>query len=238
MNWRERLQQLQDWSGWRRHAPAGFSVLAHVVVFGVLGTMMASAVPPAPEREVVISVQFVEPIAEMAGVTPPPRVKAPAPAERAPVTGTPTAPVVPSTGSDTPSAPGDDSVYLGPPQVLTNPGLAKGLAGLTASDACAARFGPKAKECAGRDLAARTGKMDSVLPRPKQELAQYFGAYMSTCPYLVGCEPAGEHITPSGTRAPPPQSAASAGAEQLGGIHDSVGRLDFNPDHFDRGFGD
>ena len=37
-----------------------------------------------------------------------------------------TAPVSPSTGPATPSSPGDDSVYLGPPQVLANPGLAKG----------------------------------------------------------------------------------------------------------------
>lgn len=218
-------------------------MLAHAVVLGVLGSAMAATGSPPPGREMVLDVEFVTPMPELApplaGVTPPPRAKAPTPTGRATATDAGRAPIVPSTGSTSPTAPGDDSVYLGPPSILTNPGAAKGLAGVMGNDPCAAtRPGPKPRECAGRELAAKTGKMDSVMPRSKQELAQHFGAYMPTCPYLVGCEPKGEWISTNGTRAPPPQSPASAGAEGLGGIHDSVGRLDFNPDHFDRGFGD
>lgn len=237
-----------DSSGWRRHAPAGASVLVHAVLLTAVAGMMATALPPSPDarRQVVLAVELltdpelVEPV-PLAGVTPPPRIRAPRPADApttsaeapAPRPAVPTAPIAP-----TGRKPGEDSVYLGPPSILNNPGAPPGLASLMGKDTCEARFGPKAKECAGRELAARTGTMDSVMPRSRQELAQHFAAYMPTCPYLVGCEPAGEYITPSGTRAPPPQSPMSAGAEGLGGIHDSVGRLDFNPDHFDRGFGD
>jgi len=238
MIWRGRFTHLSNWPGWRKHAPAGLSVLVHLPVVGVLGSLTASVASPGPTpREVVLSVELVTPLPEpapWAGVTPPARVTTPSTTRETSRTLS-----APSAETPAPSASADDadSVYL-PPQVLTNPGLSKGLAGLTGGAPCTARYGPKAKECAGRQLAAKTGKMDSVMPRSKQELGQHFGEFMPTCPYLVGCEPSGEYISPAGTRAPPPQSAASAGAEQLGGIHDSVGRLDFNPDHFDRGFGD
>lgn len=110
------------------------------------------------------------------------------------------------------------------------------------------RFGPKAKECAGKELAARTGKMDSVMPRTKEQLAQHFAEYMPKCQFKVGCE-GGEWISTNGTRGvgkPPPGSAGdrgvgtpgAGGAASVGGINTIVGRLGFNPDHTDPGFGD
>jgi hypothetical protein len=98
------------------------------------------------------------------------------------------------------------------------------------------KVGIKPKEC-GTDWAAKVGTMDSALPRSKEEQAKYYADLMPTCLYRVGCDPF-ERINPSGTRPPPKQSPASAGAAQLGGLNDSVGRLEFNPDHFDRAFGD
>jgi len=67
-------------------------------------------------------------------------------------------------------------------------GVAKGLASLMGDDPCVARYGPKAKECAGRDLAKKTGPMDSLLPTTKEEQARNYAAFMEKCPNWVGCE--------------------------------------------------
>ncbi len=248
MMWDERLQLVATWPGWRRHAPAAGSVAFHLVtaalIAATLGVAAGAPATNAPDEEFLaidlVSLPPEEIPPPSSGVTPP-RAPAPRPTATEPapsISGPRHTPLVPETPS-TPGGPADsDSVYLGPPSVLIGPGTPPGLAGLMGRDECAARFGPKSKECAGQELAARTGDKDSLMPRSRLELAEHFGAYMPTCLYLVGCDEKREYISPAGTRAPPPQSPASAGAEQLGGIHDSVGRLDFNPDHFDRGFGD
>ena len=90
--------------------------------------------------------------------------------------------------------------------------------------------------------------MDSLLPRSKDDLAQHYADYMPTCPYRVGCEPGVRRTVngslPAGRDAPGSGNDRGAGtphvggAGGLGGLHDSIGRLGFNPDHTDPGFGD
>ncbi len=232
-------------------------MLAHAVLLSAVAGMMATALPPPPDvgRQEVIAVELlpdpeiVEPVPR-AGVTPPPRTRAPRPsdapsasAEAAAPRPGPTAPVEP-----TDRKAGEDSVYLGPPSILSDPGVPPGLASLMGKDPCEARFGPKAKECAGRELAARTGTMDSVMPRKKEELAQHFAEFMPTCQHKVGCED-GEWISINGTRSAAKAAPGSAndrgqrahmggGAASLGGPHTVVGRLPQKPDFVDPGFGD
>jgi len=259
MNWQGRIRLVLESSGWRRHAPAGASVLVHAVLLSAVAGMMATALPPLPDasRKVVLAVELVpvleisEPV-PMAGATPPPRTRAPRPVETPSASAE--APAPRSAGPTAPAADpkdrkaGEDRVYLGPPSILNDPGVPPGLASLMGKDPCEARYGPKAKECAGRQLAARTGAMDSVMSRSKEDLAQYFAEYMPKCAFKVGCE-GGEWISSNGTRsvakAPPgsaddrgQMAAMAGGAASLGGLNTIVGRLGFNPDHTDPGFGD
>lgn len=247
MNWRERIGQWPQWPGWRRHVPAAGSVVAHAVVITAVAGMMAAAPEEKPREKRYLAVQLVAP-PEMpkpeAGVTPPPRPR-PSPA---PATAT-TRPAGPSTTTpaptpDTGKASGD-TFYIGPPITKDAPA---GLASLMGNDPCAVKFGPKPKECAGLDLAKRTGQMDSVMPRDEQQLAQFYGEFMPKCTMRVGCE-GGEWISSIGTRGvgkPAPGSAndhgvgtpGAGGAASLGGLHTSVGRLGFNREHTDPGFGD
>lgn len=261
MNWRERTQNWFDQPGWRKHAPAGGSVVAHVAAVAVFAGMMAAvkaedAPRPRPQKPVmeVELVQLPEALPVEAGVTPPPRVKPEAAPEKA-------APNLPSLPPDKrkPNAPAtaapadsgaadDDNTFYVPAMPNAPTGVAKGLASLMGDDECAAKFGPKARECAGRDLAKRTGRMDSMMPRSQEQLAQYFGEFMPKCQLRVGCQ-GGEWISSIGTRGvgkPPPGSGndrdqpalMAGGAATLGGLNATTGRLGFNPDHTDPGFGD
>lgn len=258
MIWRESIRQLSNSPGWRKHAPAGASFLAHVVLLWAVSGMIAGALPPLPDasRQVVLAVEllpdleFTEP-EPMAGVAPP-RARAPRPSGTLPATAE--APAPRSSGPSAPSADtkdtkaGEDSVYLGPPAILNDRGVPPGLTSLMGKDPCEAQFGPKAKECAGRELAARTGNMDSVMSRSKEDLAEHFAAYVPKCPWLVGCD-GGEWVSTNGTRsvakAPPgsaddrgQMAAMAGGAASLGGLNTIVGRLSQKPDFVDRGFGD
>lgn len=251
MTWRERIQQLVDRPGWRRHAPAVGSVVAHVAVIGVIASIMAAvtaedAPRPKPQGE-VLSVELVQiPDIEIdASVTPPPRAKpqippASLPADRRRATAPSAAPA--DTGR---SSPNEETFYVPPTQT---PGVAQGLASLMGDDPCVATVGPKARECAGRQLAKRTGPMDSMMPRTKEQIAQYYPEFAPKCQWRVGCE-GGEWISSMGTRSVAkgaPGSGSdrdqpalmSGGAATLGGMNATVGRLGFNPEHTDPGFGD
>jgi hypothetical protein len=254
MNWREQIRQWSQWPGWRTHAPAAGSFVAHIAVVGIFAGMMATAITPTtprpPPARAVLSVELV-PMMELpdlklpAGVTPPPRPSPATPLSPAdkrrvngPTQSAPSAAVIPD----------DDTFYTGPPAVLTQPGVAQGLASVMGNDPCVARYGPKARECAGRDLAKRTGAMDSVLERPKEQLAQHYAEFMAKCPYWSGCD--GEYLLSSnGTRSVAKGAPGSGGdrdqpammaggAATLGGLNATTGRLGFNPDFRDRGFGD
>jgi hypothetical protein len=258
MTWHERLQQAKSWPGWRRHAPVAGSVAVHVVgavvAMATLGAASGAPVrPPPPPPEAFIAIDLVAELPPEAGVTPPPRTAAPRPdasTDTAPPDprkrAQPSGPALPGPAAPAPSGGADgDTVYI-PPSIMVGPGPA-GLQGLTSNDRCSGRYGPKPKDCPS-DLAGRVGTMDSLLPRSKDDLAQHFADYMPTCPYRVGCEP-GVRRTVNGSYPagrPPPGSADDRGAGTpqaggpagLGGLHDSVGRLGFNPDHTDSGFGD
>ena len=247
MTWHELLQQAKSWPGWRRHAPVAGSVGAHVVgavvAMATLGAAAGAPVrPPPPSPEAFIAIDLVAELPPEAGVTPPPRTAAPRPdasTDTAPPDprkrAQPSGPALPGPASPAPSGGADgDTVYI-PPSIMVGPGPA-GLQGLTSNDRCSGRYGPKPKDCPS-DLAGRFGTMDSLLPRSKDDLAQHYADYMPTCPYRSGCEP-GERRTINGAHAVNNNGPAAGGAGSLGGLHDSVGRLGFNPDHTDQGFGD
>jgi len=217
---------------------------------------MASGAPTSAESEEFIAIELLsqppeEIVIPEAGVSPP-RAQTPRPAPSDPST-----PSVPNprkrpqtSGQGAPVAPGaaddSDSVYI-PPSIFTGPGPA-GLQSLLGKDPCAdPRPERRPRDC-GSDLAGRVGKMDSVLPRSKDDLAQHYADYMPTCPYRSGCEP-GTGKTITGTNGVGRAAAGSAddrgagtpqaaGGASIGGLSDSVGRLGFNKDHVDPGFGD
>ncbi|MFT3724503.1 MAG: hypothetical protein QM773_13030 [Hyphomonadaceae bacterium] len=228
------------------------SVAVHAVagVF-VMGAIAVSAAKPEaetsrdPRREKIIEIALMAeslplPAAPKPGA-PRPATKPSAPTDAAPPLGKPGAKgQQEATPADTQAV--EDGVSFGAPA----DGLARGLASVSGSDPCKAKHGPKPREC-GADWAAK-GNQASLMPTTKQEKAQYYAEYMPKCPWNVGCE-GGEWISTNGTRSVGRAAPGSrndhgsstpmaAGAAGLGGLHDSVGRLGFNPDHFDRGFGD
>lgn len=256
MSWLERIQQLVDRPGWRRHAPAAGSVVAHFAVVALIAGMMTGVTAenapnhkPSTRFMSVELVQLPEQPVE-AGVTPPPHAKP----DATPTRSAPTLPAdrrranAPTAPADRGAASADDDTFYVPPSSQAQPGVAQGLASLMGDDPCVATIGPKARECAGRELAKRTGRMDSAMARPKEQLAQYFGEFMPKCTIRVGCE-GGEWISSIGTRGvgkAPPGSAGdrgvgtpmAGGAASLGGANTIVGRLGFNREHTDPGFGD
>lgn len=93
----------------------------------------------------------------------------------------------------------------------------------------------KPKDCV-TNWAAAVGKMDTAMPRSKEELRTYYAEFMTRCAYRVGCEPPGR--LNNGTRSFGQTSPQALGPGGLQGINEVVGRLGFNPDHTDPGFGD
>lgn len=247
MTWQERARELASWPGWRRHAPAAGSAAFHLVAVALAAATLgvASSAPTSATSEDFIAIELITPPPEEvvipeAGVSPP-RVATPRPAPSDPsVPAAPDPRKRPQPGQGAPVAPGtpadSDSVYI-PPSILKTPGPA-GLQGLVAGNNPCADPRPerRPRECAS-DLTARVGNMDTMQPRSKDDLAQHFADYMPTCPYRVGCEP-GERSTHNGSHATDNNGNAAGGPGSLGGLHDSVGRLGFNPDHMDPGFGD
>lgn len=239
----------------RRHAPAAGSVVVHLVAsVVVVAAIAASAAKPEAaasrdaKREKIIEIALMADSLPLPGD---PRPATPRPATKSPTGVSP--PVAspgakgtqPDTPADVPTAAteADDGVSFG----AVPDGLQRGLASVSGSDPCKAKYGPKPREC-GTDWAGKMGSQPSLMPATKAEQAQQYAEYTPKCPWNVGCE-GGEWISTNGTRSVGRAAPGSrndhgsstpmaAGAAGLGGLHDSVGRLGFNPDHFDRGFGD
>lgn len=225
---------------WRSHAPVAGSIAAHGVVGLAVAAVMASSVKPEierPEQPPLEVALMLDSIPVPVEVRPP----APKPLPRTRAEPTDTAPIIPGptrkdekAATPQPVAEADsESVYI-PPSPFATYAPTGGLQGLANLDPCApSRYGPRPRECS--QLAAQVGSLEQLTPRSKQELAQQHGEFMPTCAYAVGCE-GGEWISTNGTRSVAGTRMAG-GVESVGGAADIVGRLGFNPDHFDRGFG-
>lgn len=245
MGYPERLKQWVDWPGWRRHGPAAGSVAAHLVAaLAITGILAASGKPLPP---VATPPEFAPlEVALVAEALPAPSertVTVPKPAPSSKPAGD-TAPIAPAPRKDqrqqptaSPPDPGPatgDTVYLGP-SPFAQPARKGGLEGLATNDPCTAPIGIKPKDCV-TNWAASMGSMDSVMPRSDEEMARYHAEFMTRCRFRVGCEP--NEVLNNGARSFGAKSPMASGAGGVQGINELVGRLGFNPDHTDPGFGD
>lgn len=243
------MQKWAAWAGWRQHAPAAGSVAAHAVVGLALVTMMAAVskpeIRPAPPIPDAIEISLLPEENHEVDVRPAPASAAPrttpSPAA-APVADT--APVLPPPRKDQkqqtvapdPAPPDPESVYV-PRSPFASIGPTGGLEGLVNRDPCTALVGTKPKDCAA-NWAARVGAMDSMMPRSKEELQQQYAAFITPCPWKVGCEPLPDGKLLNGARSFGLKSPMASGPGGVQGINELVGRLGFNPDNTDPGFGD
>ncbi|MEQ1608102.1 MAG: hypothetical protein ABL956_03895 [Hyphomonadaceae bacterium] len=145
-----------NWPGWRRHAPASGSVVAHGVVgLAIVGLMAASGQPQAAKPTTIPEAIEVSLIADSLPMpVRPPLRPTPALAKSEP---TDTAPSWPSprrndkqlTTATPPQQPAPmashDSVNLGP-SPFAQPAQAGRVEGLASRDPCTARVGVKPKE--------------------------------------------------------------------------------------------
>lgn len=250
-----RIRQWAAWAGWRQHAPAAGSVVVHIVLgVAVVGLLAATGktLPPVadpPRREVLEislmtdSLPLPSEVARPSSSTP----KTPPPFSRGDTV--PTAPppakttrkdekrAAPDAPAPVASAGNDGGVTLGP-SPFAMPERKGGIEGLAGNDPCTARIGIKPKEC-GTNWAAAMGNQASVMPRSKEDMKKYYAEFMTPCPWKVGCE-GGEWKSNNGTRSvfSANGSPMMSGAGGLGGINELTGRLGFNPDATDPGFGD
>ena len=246
MELREQIRHWAGWPGWRRHAPAAGSLVAHASIgLAMIGMVAASGRPPAAKLTIIPEAIEVSLIADSLPmpVRPAPR-PTPATAKSEPADAAPSLPPPrrndrqPTTATP-PRQPApvqsNDSVYLGP-SPFAQPVQPGGLEGLASRDPCATRIGLKAKDCV-TNWAAAVCKMDTIMPRSKEELRTYHAEFMTHCARKVGCEPTDGRLN-NGTRTFGQKSPMAPGAGGVQGINEIVGRLGFNPDHTDPGFGD
>src|SRR5690349_1240887 len=143
----------------RRHAPVVGSILVHAAAgLVVTSAVLVSAANPAPEegreprRDRIIEIALIAdslplPVAPKPGA-PRPAIRPKAATDPAPTLGAPA-----STGQQPAIAgaqPADDSVSFGAPVG----GLERGLAGVSGSDPCKVRVGPRPRTC-GADWASK-----------------------------------------------------------------------------------
>lgn len=242
------------WGSWRRYAPASLSAVFHGLCLLVVWSVAARDQPEPIPRGLtdVLSVELISepPVASAPDLGGAAAVSVRVPFETDRARSPAGAPRTVQRSAEAPSAAdvsdAGDSVF-GPPS-LNGPSGPAGLRSVMGHTPCAdlpRQLRPT--EC-NAELAARVGPLDSLLPRPRADLVQHFGVFMPSCPYRVGCGPAVPG-TVNGSQSAGRASPGSAGdrgagtpnaggAAGLGGLHDSVGRLGFNPDHTDPGFGD
>jgi hypothetical protein len=143
--------------------------------------------------------------------------------------------------------PSDDEggVYLGD-SYLADSGVPLGLRSLLEEDPCAPKKGLPRGDC-GPTWTQKFASNTYTITPSEQQLKRMYPGIIPPCPYKTGCERSAMNIngTRSVGRAPPGSirdtgsaSPMAGGAAGLGGLHDSIGRLGFNPDHTDPGFGD
>jgi hypothetical protein len=130
----------------------------------------------------------------------------------------------------------EDGVYLGDTDFALS-GVPLGLRGLMEEDPCAERAGKLRLDC--DTWSEKVAKGDLLAAPTLAQLKRMYPGFVETCRWKVGCQE-GEWISSNGTRSVfnSRGSPMMAGAGSLGGLHESVERLGFNPDHTDPGFGD
>jgi hypothetical protein len=136
-----------------------------------------------------------------------------------------------------------EGVYI-PPSPLA-PGVT-GLASLMA-DPCKTKTGLRLENC-GAKPSDKLAEAKAFEHMSKADKERFYAEFTPDCPYKVGCDQGpwrGLNGTHSVARPPPGSrddrgagTLMAGGAAGLGGPHDMIGRLGFNPDHTDPGFGD
>jgi len=222
-------------------SPAAGSLAAHGVVGVAIVSMFGASITPRPTSLAPPSTELqVTLVAEtpMPSMRPSTSVRPPAPdAEPMPERPRAVRPRKEEPRSSGPSVDTSDpgAVYL-PPSILSGAEIPRGLQGLVNADRCNPKKGLKPEDC-GAEWSARIEQPGAWQTASKEDLRQHFVEFMPVCPYRVGCE-AGDGVLLNGARSFGLKSPMASGAGGLQGIHDVVGRLGFNPDHTDPGFGD
>jgi hypothetical protein len=262
MKLRERAGELLRWPGWRRIAPIAGSVGTHVVLGVAIFSVLAATTKPsprvAPQVEAQLQVTLIAESLPPKGwrPTPPDAPKAPPQSEVKPSTDV--APPIAKTprkdekrSGQRPAVSGgkpsedEGGVYLGD-SALADSGVPLGLRSLLEADPCAPKKGLPRGDCGPNWTQKFASNTYTIMPS-EQQLKRMYPGIIPPCPYKTGCERSAMNI--NGTRSvgrPPPgsirdtgsSSPMAGGAAGLGGLYDSVGRLGFNPDHTDPGFGD
>lgn len=248
-NWQgwSKTSNLRSWQGWRRYAPAAGSVGAHIVVGGAIIWLVAATSLPPMSTPHILEVTLM-PEAETPPPMPTPPTQAPARPRAVNEPDAEALPTLPPTARKPEKKPSatqplsttsaiasteSEGVFL-PPSPYA-PG-AVGLASLTA-DPCKTTGKLQVKDCDTRLSKISPPKYYEEMT--KEEKARYYAEYVPICPYKVGCDGGpwrgnnGTHSVYSYNGSP-----MMSGAGGLGGINELVGRLGFNPDHTDPGFGD
>jgi hypothetical protein len=262
MKLRERAGEVLRWSGWRRCGPVAGSVATHVVLGAAILSVLAATSKPSP-RVAMLAIPQLE--VTLVAESLPPKGHKPTPpdAPKAP----PQSEVRPSTDAAPPIAraprkdekrsgarpavsggkPSEDEggVYLGDSD-LAESGVPLGLRSLLEADPCAPKKGLPRGGC-GPTWTMKFASTSYTITPSEAQLRRMYPGIIPPCPYKVGCERSAMNIngTRSVGREPPgsPRDTGSGspmagGAAGLGGLNESIGRLGFNPDHTDPGFGD
>jgi hypothetical protein len=263
MKLRERAGEFLRWPGWLRCAPAAGSVATHIVFGVAIFSVLAATSKPSPREtrfatpqlEVTLVAESLPP--KGSKPTPPDAPKAPPQSEVSPSTdGAPPIARAPRKddkrrAGERPAISGgkpseeEGGVYLGDSD-LADSGVPLGLRSLLESDPCAPKKGLPRGDC-GPSWTQKFASNTYTITPTEQQLRRMYPGIIPPCPYKVGCNDSAKNI--NGTRSvgrPPPGSIRdtgsgspmAGGAAGLGGLHDSIGRLGFNPDHTDPGFGD
>lgn len=243
----ERIRAWANRSGWRGIAPVAGSVAVHSLIGIALASILSTQAKPSALLSPGRDRPFMD-VSLLTDLSAPETGRASLPVGSAP-SGKPGEPA--SDHFPEPSAEGArdaagvavtepgsaGSVWLGP-SPFSAPAAKGGIEGLLGKDPCSGVSGLKPREC-GTDWAAKWGNQASLAPRTKEDLRRYYSEFIPPCPRKVGCE-GGEWRSNSGTRSVYSYNGSPmmSGAGGLGGINELTGRLGFNPDATDPGFGD
>jgi hypothetical protein len=211
-----------------RWAGGVLAVLVPVGVLGGLGALEAAVQGPAPAESVRTTLIYLPPPPA------PSRPAAPQPPSQRPSVTTPDNPAI-RRPDDAPQ-----TWITAPAETATAPQAPTGLRGLIEKDPCldpAERL--RRPDCPLAFDPKRPSRLETAI---EEKLARdQFLAFATreNCSVTHGCMDGALPTEVMGVRKAKPGTAMSAGASSLGGLHDSIGRLDPpNWYHVDPAFGD